>query len=136
MLHSDLLCNFSSFHILGWKLSKDNGVVANHVPLLSLNQIARLDGLSEDLNLVDSADQEEFVSRINSSNMGMDADRTLEYLVHIRNMPIGHVLPDIRLSCTTARSIHWGRVQLERYKERNGQSVDAKVSTEMAGAVA
>jgi hypothetical protein len=119
-------------------LSKDNEVkvIANHVPLLGQSEIEGLNRLSKGLTLNVASHQEAFVARIDASKLSMDADRILEYLVNVRDMPVGSVIPGIRLSCTTARSIHWGRVQLERYNERNGQSAETKVSTEMVGAVA
>jgi hypothetical protein len=117
-------------------LPNGNQVVENHVPLLSLHQIEQLEDLSEDLDLTDAADQETFVSRIHASDIGVDNDRTLEYLVNVRDLPVGGVIASVRLAedCSAARRIHWGAEQLKRHKAGSGSLAAATISQEMVGA--
>jgi hypothetical protein len=113
----------------------DSKGIENHKPLLDENQVTRLDGLSDGLNLTTADDQAKFLVKVAEGMRGISVDHILEYLVNNRDVLLGNVIPAVRLSqkCNTARRIHWGAEQMKRHKARNGQLVATQVSKEMAG---
>lgn len=112
-------------------------VFENHVPLLSLKKIERLDGASTGLNLNESRGQSAFLVRIDAAKIVADVDEILEYLVTVCDVRIGGVIPAIRTSpdCNPARRMHVAHEQALRHsrKNRNDQLVEEWASKEMVG---
>jgi hypothetical protein len=89
-----------------------------HTPLLTEQVKKQLNVFGEGLNLNATPDQEALVARINKARFVTTEDELLEFFVLEQDVPIGQVIPTIKLTSSLPRRIHLAKLQADRHAGR------------------